>query len=94
MPMKKTFPLHAPDKADARVLDAIKHEVRKYVRRELKKPLPDEAVRWTFACRVGADQAAAQPSELKDVAAAIDGVATTGVDSVYVEILAVPEKRP
>ena len=91
--MKKTFPLHAPGKADARVLDAIKHEVRKYVRRELKKPLPDEAACWTFACRVGVDQTAPQPAELKDIAAAIDAVATTGVDSVYIEILAVPANR-
>lgn len=91
--MKKTFPLHAPGKADARVLDAIKHEVRKYVRRELKKPLPEEPARWTFACRVGADQIAAQPSQLKDIADAIDTVATAGADSVYIEILAVPEKR-
>jgi hypothetical protein len=89
--MKKTFPLHAPGKADARVLDAIKHEVRKYVRRELKKPLPEDAARWTFACRVGPDQATSQPSQLKDVAPAIDAIANTGVDSVYVEILAVPE---
>ena len=91
--MKKTFPLHSPGKADARVLDAIKHEVRKYVRRELKKPLPEEAARWTFACRVGADQAAAQLSPLKDIGAAIDIVANSCADSVYIEILAVPEKR-
>ena len=91
--MKKTFPLHARGKAEARVLDAIKHEVRKYVRRELKKPLPEAAARWTFACRVGADQAAAQSSELKAIATAIDAVAGTGVDSVYIEILAVPLKR-
>jgi hypothetical protein len=93
MPMKKTFPLHASGKADARVLDTIKHEVRKYVRRELKKPLPEDAGRWTFACRVGADQSAAQTSQLKDVAATIDAVANTGADFVYIEILAVPEKR-
>jgi hypothetical protein len=91
--MKKTFPLHAPGKADARVLDAIKHEVRKYVRRELKKPLPEGAVRWSFACRVGADQTAAQSSELKNIAAAIDVVANSGGDSVYIEIVAVAEER-
>src|SRR5687768_18479940 len=73
--MKKSFPLHVRGKADARVLDAIKHEVRKYIRRELKKPLPEDAARWTFACRVGADETAAQPSQLKDIAAAIDAVA-------------------
>ena len=79
--------------ADARVLEAIKNEVRKYVRRELKKPLPEDTAQWTFACRVGADQAAALPSPLKGIGAAIDSAVRSGGDSIYVEILAVPEKR-
>jgi hypothetical protein len=91
--MKKNFPLHLPGKADARVLDAIKHEIRKYVRRERNKPLPEGAARWIFACRVGADQATAEAAELKDVSAAIDQVARTGVDHIHVEVRAVPADR-
>lgn len=91
--MKKSFSLRAPGKADARVLDAIKHEARKYVKRERKKPLPEEGTEWVFKCRVGGDQATAEPSELKELSTAIDRVATTGTDHVYIEIVGVPSAR-
>lgn len=92
--MKKTFPLHAPRKADARVLDAIKHEVRKYVKRERKKPLPDVGAEWKFECRVGADAATAETVALKDISAAIDQFAGGGGDSVYIGITSVAVARP
>ena len=89
-PMKKNFSLHAPRKADARVLDSIKHDVRKNVKRERKKPLPEGAGEWKFECRVGADQQTAEPVPLKDISSALDRVAAGGVDSVYIEIISVP----
>jgi hypothetical protein len=92
--MKKTFPLHAPRKADARVLDAIKHEVRKYVKRERKKPLPEIGAEWKFECRVGQDSSNAQSAALKDISAAIDDVAATGIDSIYIEITGIAVPRP
>lgn len=91
--MKKTFPLQHPAKADARVRDAIKHDVRKYVVRERRKPLPAEADHWIVACRVGADEASAQPQELKAVSSAIDAVAATGATAVFVEIVARAARR-
>jgi hypothetical protein len=84
--MKKMFPLHLPRKADARVLDAIKHEVRKYVRRELNKLTPDGVKRRTFSCLVGATPAEAQSVALKEISAAIDRVAQGGADHVYIAI--------
>jgi len=88
--MKKNFPLHDPRKADARVLDAIKHEIRKYVQRERAKKLPEGFGQWNFAARVGAEAASAEPKDLKGISAALDAVAKTGVSSVYVEIVASP----
>ena len=84
--MKKTFPLHLPRKADARVLDAIKHEVRKYVRRELNKAHPDGSKRGTFTCVVGATPADTQETTLKNISAAIDRVAQSGADQVFIAI--------
>jgi hypothetical protein len=88
--MKKLFPLHHPRKADGRVLDAIKHEVRKYVRRELNKAHPDGARRRTFSCRVGASEAKADETALKDISAAIDRVAQAGADEVFISIKSAP----
>ena len=91
--MKKTFPLQAPGKDDARVRDKIRHEVNKYVRRSRRKELPEGFAQWEFACKVGATAAAAEPRALKEVATTIDTVAEAGATGVYIEITAVPGQR-
>lgn len=92
--MKKLFPLHHPRKADGRVLDAIKHEVRKYVRRELNKTHPDATRRRTFSCRVGASEANAHETPLKNISAAVDRVAQEGADHVFIAIKSTPMEEP
>ena len=91
--MKKTFPLQAPGKDDARVRDKIRNEVNKYVRRSRRKELPEGFAQWEFACKVGADAAGAEPRALKEVAGAIETVAQSGATGVYLEIIAVPGQR-
>ena len=91
--MKKVFLLTAPGKADARVLESIKHEVRKYVKRERRKPVPPDFEQWDFGCKVGAAQSTAESQNLRDVGRAIDAVAATGAEAVYLEITAVPVRR-
>jgi hypothetical protein len=91
--MKKTFPLQAPGKEDARVRDKIRHEVNKYVRRSRRKEIPEGFAQWDFTCKVGATPEAAAPLALKEVAGAIDAVAEVGATAVYVEIEAVPGQR-
>lgn len=91
--MKKTFPLHASDRADARVIEAIKYDIRKYVKRERKKTVPAEFDLWEFACKVGADPTAAFEKPLRELSAGIDAVAASGADAVYVEVVSVPAKR-
>jgi hypothetical protein len=91
--MKKNFPLTEPGKADARVVEAVKNEVRKYVKRERRKPVPEGFDLWTFACRAGATSDNSAPCELEEVGRAIDAVASAGGKSVYIEILAAPGHR-
>ena len=92
--MKKTFPLKDPAKDDQRVIEAIKHDVRKYAKRERRKPLPEGSDLWELACRVGPEPALAEGRPFKEVAAAIDAVAAAGGAAVYVEIIAVAAKWP
>ncbi len=92
--MKKSFPLQAPGKDDARVRDKIRHEVNKAVRRARQKELPEGFGRWELHCKVGAAAESAVPRALKEVAAAIDAVAETGATSVYIELTAVAAQRP
>lgn len=94
--MKKTFPLHVPGKEDSRVVEAIKLELTKYVKREKRKTLPPEMNFWDFRCKVGSEGASAWAILLPDVPKAVEAVAATGATEVYVEILASPgfrEKR-
>ncbi len=92
--MKKIFPLKVPGKVDQRVVDAVKNDVRKYVKRERRKTLPEGFSEWKFACKAGPDQATAPDRELVDVYATIDTVANAGGAEIYVEILAVAGHRP
>ena len=91
--MKKQFPLQSPSKARERVVDAVKHDVRKYVKRERNKTVPEGFNQWEFDCRVGLDSSHAEARSLAEVSAAIDAIATTGADAVYVEILSRPALR-
>ena len=91
--MKKTFPLQLPGKDNARVLESIKNEVRKYVRREQKKTPPEGFNRWSFGCKVGPAADTAAPKLLSEVVTAIDATAKTGGAQVYVEIIANPIHR-
>ncbi len=92
-PMKKNFPLKVPDKADARVLESVKNELRKYVQREQRKKLPEGFTRWDFACKVGVDATSAAVKPLSEVVDSVDAAAKAGAASVYVEILAVPGRK-
>ena len=91
--MKKTFPLHVPGNADERVIEAIKNDVRKYVKRERRKAVPEGVDFWDFDCKVGKDQEAPEIKLLPEVAPAIDAAAKAGGTAVYVEILAKPGHR-
>ena len=88
--MKRNFPLQAPGKDDARVRDKIRHELNKGVRRAREQPATKGFKGWDFICKVGADEATAEPRALKEVGAAIDAVALTGATNVFVEIIAIP----
>jgi len=86
--MKKTFPLHVPSKEDPRVLNAIKLEIIKYVKRERRKTLPPEFDVWDFACKVGSESGTATSIPLPEVPKAVESVAQAGGSEVYVEIMA------
>lgn len=90
--MKKTFPLEHPGKARPRVIEAVKHDVRRYVQRERRKTLPEGFGRWAFTCKAGTDAASARACELDDLSRAIDEVANAGGAQVYVEIVAAPSR--
>jgi hypothetical protein len=93
--MKKNFPLKDEKRHPDRVLEAVKHEIRKYIKREKKKKLPDaRTMYWDFDCKVGRSAEDAQSVESDILMKSIDAIKETGADSVYVEIIARTEMKP
>jgi len=58
--MKKTFKLTHQKLKLPRLVDAIKHEVKKYIKRERRRVLPEGADYWDFDCRFGTDEASSE----------------------------------
>jgi hypothetical protein len=88
--MRKTFPLRAEGKHPDRVLEAVKHEIRKYIKRERRRDLPEGADFWDFDCKFGPDKDTAATLAPATLTAALDALAQAGCEQCYVELLAKP----
>ncbi len=91
--MRKTYPLTLDGKNRDRLLDASKHDIRKYFRRERGKPLPAGADVWQFDTRVGLDEASATQVRESELIATINTLTAGGAAQFFVEIVARPGKR-
>lgn len=86
--MKKTFPLAVEGKHPDRLLDSIKHELRKYVQRERRRPLPEGVDFWDFDCKFGPDAASAEVVHVAELNKRLDALVQAGGTQFYAEILA------
>ena len=55
--MKKTFNITHPKIKLARLFEGVKHDVKKYVKRERNKKLPAGVDFWDFDCKYGITEA-------------------------------------
>ena len=91
--MKKTFQLHIEGKSRDRILDAVKHEIRKAIKRDRRRALPPGVDYWDFDCRFGLTQELAEPAHLATLTGLIDAVAKADGAQFYVEVLVKPGHR-
>ena len=91
--MRKTYQLQVEGKHPDRLVEAIKHDIRKYIRRERRRELPADADFWDFDCRFGAAEASAEAAHLSAITGLIDGVVRDGGAQFYVEVVARPATR-
>ena len=85
--MKKVFKLKIENKNPDRLLESIKYEIRKYIKREKKKKLPEDVDFWKFDCKFGKNDDEPSVIEFIDITKNIDEAATAGCESFYMEIL-------
>ena len=91
--MRKIYPLQIDGRHPDRVLDAVKHDVRKYLKRERRRDLPEGVDFWDFDCKVGDSKDSAQVVHLSALIGGIDELAKAQATQVYVEVLATHGKR-
>lgn len=92
--MKKVFTFNVPNKAPERQVESIKNEIRKYIKREKRKPLPEEVDFWKFVCRFGEDEKSATAIEFVDITKSIDEAFANKWSEFYIEILAEKGYKP
>ncbi len=91
--MKKTFKLTHPKIKYARLIEAARRDVKKYVKRERNKTLPEGGDFWDFDCRFGFTEDDAKTIHLAEINKSIDKVEEQQAESFYLEILAKPGHR-
>jgi len=95
--MKKTFQLtHAKIKYP-RLVEGVKRDVRKYIKRERRKELPEGVDFWDFDCKFGDTEESAKVIHLSELEKCITDAGARELESFYIEILAtqgVRTKKP
>ncbi|MBU0944393.1 MAG: hypothetical protein KJ804_18745 [Proteobacteria bacterium] len=91
--MKKTFKLSHPKIKLPRLVEAIKYEVKKYIKRERRKTLPPNVDFWDFDCRFGDDEASSEVIHVSAINKYISSAEERELESFYLEILVKPGCR-
>ena len=91
--MKKTFQLTHPKIKYARLIDAAKHDVKKYLKRERNKQLPEGVDYWDFDCKYGHTEEDAKIITLSQINTCIGEAEQLQLGSFYLEILVKPGHR-
>lgn len=91
--MRKVFNLVDGKNAPERVADKIKFEVKKYIKRERNKELPEGSDFWAFDCRIGKTSEDATEIHEKEINKNIDALVSEKVENFYLEILSKEAKR-
>lgn len=86
--MKKTFALSHPKIKPARLVDSIKHEIKKYLGRERRKSLPEGTDYWTFDCLLGPTADTAKVIYTSEINKKIDEAVEQELSEFYIVILA------
>ena len=84
--MKKTFLLTDSKKAPQRVLESIKSNIKKYIKREKRKELPDGSNFWKIDCKFGKDKDSAIEIKYEDVMKNINEASAQNLPSFYIEL--------
>ena len=91
--MKKKFNLTHPKIKYARLIESVKSDVNKYLKRERRKELPEGVDFWDFDCRFGPSVEESKGIHVAEIGKFIDAAEKDQLNSFYVEIIAKEGRR-
>ncbi len=91
--MKKSFKLQAENKNQDRVVESIKNEIRKYIKREQRKALPEGKDFWFFDCKFAKDEETPEEIPFSDIIRFVNEAVEANSKTFYLEIETRAEQR-
>ncbi|KZN13836.1 DUF6172 family protein [Marinomonas sp. TW1] len=91
--MKKNFVLSHPKKNYPRLIEEAKNEVKKYIKQERAKALPEGADFWGFNCKFGQVESKAREIHEGDIKVNISTAQSQNWKSFYLEVVPTPKTR-
>jgi hypothetical protein len=92
--MKKTFKLKVENKTIERQADSIRAEVKKYLKRERNKKLPEKFDNWAFDCKIGESAQKNHNIKAENISKGIENFVKAQAEEFYLEILVRAEVKP
>ncbi|WP_067522677.1 DUF6172 family protein [Endozoicomonas ascidiicola] len=86
--MKKTFTLEHPKIKAPRIVDSIKHDIKKFLKKERLKSLPSGTQYWGFDCKLGQSEETAAEVHVSLLTKGIDELVANNIMTIYVEVTA------
>ena len=91
--MKRIFSLTHAKIKPARLVDAAKHDVKKFMKKERSKPLSQGVDYWDFDVKFGLDEAQATSIHPGEINKAMDEAEKSGAESFFIELKVKPGVR-
>jgi hypothetical protein len=85
--MNKSYKLIEEKRNKDRVVESIKYEIRKYIKREKNKPLPEDVDFWKLECKISKDSDELAFVEFQNLIRTIDILVLEEAESLNIEIL-------
>ncbi len=85
--MKKTYKLEHPKIKVPRIVDSIKHDIKKYLKKERRNNLPAGTKYWSFDCKLGQSEETATAVPLLELTKTIDEMVENNAKTIYVEMM-------
>ena len=91
--MKKRFALTDTKKAPQRVLEGIKNDIRKYIKREKRKPLPADTNFWRIDCKFAKNENDLEDIKFEDIMKNINEASQEKCESFMIELVSVAVQK-